>query len=856
MRTSKFTLIIAGVLALAGNALGEDAVDYRLPPGISPDSQNVELRLDPAIAEFSGNTTIKLRVEQDAERIGLHQLRLDMTRIELSGGGAKRSLTATEDDWDINWLADGETISAGDYELYIEFNGSYDTDSLGMHRAHFEDNDYVFTQFESMYARRAFPVFDEPEFKIPYQLTINAPAGLTVVSNTPEAGRSESGGWQRVEFMQTKPLPSYLIAYSVGPLDRAEIEGMSVPGYIYTPKGRSGDLGFVLRETATIVAALEEYFGFDYPYKKLDFLAVPEFAFGAMENPGLITFRTDLLLLGDEVSGSTAETALMVIAHEVAHIWYGDLVTMKWWNDLWLNEAFATWMAMSTMARTYPEYETGLKLPQAAAFPVDQRTTAKAIRKPARNEEEIMDGLGLNYSKGHSILNMLEAYVGHDAFRTAIQAYLKKYAWSNASETDLWEIISETSGLDVSAIASDFLNQPGFAALTIADDGTVTQKRYLTYGREAGDLQWQMPLNVKYKKDGEVRNTFYLLNDESGTIDLPAGADWVFPDAGGNGYYRWSVDSALFYNLVDDADELTAREKIALLGNSEALLNSGDLSLADYLFVLNRMLADPHPLVFLPALENLKVIGDEFIDDSNGDLFARFVDQALSERFGRVGVVTRESDSESTIQMRPRLMRVLGQYGSDPSVQSAARAIAVDYLDAPETLSGDLGREALRVSSLQDDGSLYAAYKSAYLHSTSEDLKSNILASIYFRNPEIVLSHLDFSLSADVPAGDSRSAFFYFSTILQDHALLYDWLDENMDAYLAKMPSIYHPTFPQLFQNACNELTLGQLKEFFGDRGDIFGPSLAKATETMENCISRKDRESDALAEFLAQYSE
>ncbi len=856
MRTNKIVLLIAGTLAFAGAALGEDAVDYRLPPGISPGSQNIELRLDPSVAEFSGRTTIKLKIDQDTDRIGIHQLRLDMTKIELTGGGRTRRLTATEGDWEINWLADGKKIHAGDYELNIEFNGSYDTDSLGMHRSHFEDNDYVFTQFESMYARRAFPVFDEPEFKIPYQLTINAPAGLTVVSNTPVASRSEKDGWQRVEFMQTKPLPSYLIAYSVGPLDRAEIKGMSVPGYIYTPKGRAGDLGFVLRETATIVGALEEYFGFDYPFKKLDFLAVPEFAFGAMENPGLITFRTDLLLLGDEVSGSTAETALMVIAHEVAHIWYGDLVTMKWWNDLWLNEAFATWMAMSTMARTYPEYETGLKLPQANAFPVDQRTTTKAIRKLARNEEEIMDGLGLNYSKGHSILNMLEAYVGHDAFRTAVQAYLRKYAWSNASETDLWDVISETSGLDVSAIASDFLNQPGFATLAVEDDGTVTQKRYLTYGRSAGDLEWRIPLNVKYKKDGEVRNTFYLLKDKSGKIDLPAGADWIFPDAGGNGYYRWSVDSALFYNLVDDADELTAREKIALLGNSEALLNSGDMSLADYLFVLNRMLADPHPLVFLPALEKLKLIGDQFIDDSNSELFARFIDQALTERFRQVGVVTKESDSESVIQMRPRLMRVLGQYGSDPSVTSAARVIALEYLDAPESLSGDLGREALRVTSLQDDGSLYATYKNAYLHSASEDLKSNILASVYFLKPEIIRSHLDFSLSADVPAGDTRSAIRYYSAILEDHTLLYDWLGENMDDYLAKLPSIYHPSLPQLFQSACNDITLGQVKEFFGPRGDIYGPSLAKATETMENCISRRDRESDALEEFLTQYSE
>jgi len=465
-----------------------------------------------------------------------------------------------------------------------------------------------------------------------------------------------------------------------------------------------------------------------------------------------------------------------------------------------------------------------------------------------------MDGLGLNYSKGHSILNMLEAYVGPEVFRKSIQAYLKKYSWSNATERDLWAVISETSGLDVSAIASDFLNQPGYATLAVESDGTVTQNRYSTYGRKMEDLQWQMPLSVKYKKDGEVRNTFYLLDKKSGSIDVPADTDWLYPDAGANGYYRWSVDSEQFYNLVDDADELTAREKIALLSNSEALLDAGEMSLADYLFVLNRMLADPHPLVYLPALESLKQIGDQFIDENNSDLFAQFVDQALTERFEVVGAETTDSDSEATIQMRPRLLRVLVQYGSNPSAQMAAEEVAIQYLEDPASLSGDLGREALRVTSLLNDGTLYPAYKNAYLTTRSEDLKSNILASMYFLEPEIIRAHLDFILTDDVPAGDARGAIFYYSALLEDHAIIYAWLDENLDALLAKTPSVYHGALPQLLQSGCNATTLREIDEFFGDRGEMFATGLSRAMETMENCIARKNRESAALGEFLAQY--
>ncbi|MDH3820189.1 MAG: M1 family metallopeptidase, partial [Gammaproteobacteria bacterium] len=367
----RICLLIAGLLLSPAFLVAAENADYRLPAGITPTSQAIELRLDPSTPDYSGTTTIRLTIDKPVDKIGLHQLGLDMTRIVLTSADTTRTLYADVSEWDINWLSDGSDIGPGDYELNIEFAGSYSTDSLGMHRVTFEDNDYVFTQMESMYARRAFPIFDEPSFKIPYQLTIVAPGDQVVVANTPVESSSEQDGWQRVRFMATPPLPSYLLAYAIGPLDRVPIDGLDVPAFVYTPKGRSGEVGFVTRETPTIVKTLEDYFGMDYPFRKLDFIAVPEFAFGAMENPGLITYRTDLLLVGDEASGSIAERTLMVIAHEVAHIWYGDLVTMAWWDDLWLNEAFASWMAWTVMENSYPQFESNLMLTQESAFPSD-----------------------------------------------------------------------------------------------------------------------------------------------------------------------------------------------------------------------------------------------------------------------------------------------------------------------------------------------------------------------------------------------------------------------------------------------------------------------------------------------------
>lgn len=843
------------LLLAASSTFAQVDVDYRLPAHTVPSSQHVELRLDPTRPDYSGSTRIALTVKERTERIGVYQIGLALQDIRLVSASGSRTLSTTPGEWDISWLSDGDPIEPGEYELSIEFAGEYSTDSLGMHRVTFEDHDYVFTQMEAMYARRAFPLFDEPAFKIPYQLTISAPAGQTIVSNTPEESRDEQDGWERVTFAQTKPLPSYLLAYAVGPLDRVPIEGLSVPGFIYTPKGRTGELGFVLRETPKIVGALETYFGSSYPYRKLDFVAVPEFAFGAMENPGLITYRTDLLLVGDNASGTTAEGVLNVIAHEVAHIWYGDLVTMRWWDDLWLNEAFATWMAKSTLERLYPEYDTSLKLAQADAFGADQRTTSKAIRRTVRNNDEIFDGIGLNYSKGHALLRMLENYVGADIWRDAIREYLDRFAWSNATEQDLWAVVSEVSGLDIAKIAGDFLNQPGFPTLTVAKNGEIAQERYLALGREAPDLSWRIPLNIKYKQGGEIRQTFHLLEPGKTSADLPEDADWVFPDAGGNGYYRWQTDLERFYNLIEDVDALTNREKIALLHNTEALLDSGDISLADYLFVLNRFLRDPYPLVFLPTLEKVKEIGDEFVGDDNRAAFARFIDQALGQRFEEVGTETRSTDSEALIQMRPRLVRVLGQYGTDTSVRKAAADIATTYLETPDRIASDLGREALRITAMNDGGGLYSTYRQAYLDSSSADQRTNILASIYFANPEVVAEHLDFSISEDVAAGDSILGLNFYSTLLGDHAPLYAWLEDNLDDFLAKIPSYYHPLVPQIVgQGVCNQQNLEQLSAFFNSRDESYAGSLAKALETAENCIARRTRHADALSEFLARY--
>lgn len=827
------------------------ADDYRLPAEIVPVAQSIELRLDPSVADFSGSTTIKLDVQQDVQRIGVNQVGLALSHVALNGGNDMRSLSVEDDQWERVWLSDGNTIPAGEYELSIEFEGQHSMDSLGMHRVTFEDNDYIFTQMESMYARRAFPCLDEPAMKVPFTLTIEAPEDLVVVANTPVESSSRDGEWQRVMFMETPPLPSYLIAYAVGPLDYAEFEGLSIPGRVYVPKGHADELGFVLRETPRILAALEAYFGSDYRFRKMDFVAVPEFAFVAMENPGLITYRTDILLVGEEASGNQAAQVLYFIAHEIAHIWYGDVVTMAWWDDLWLNEAFATWMANTILENVYPQYETVLNLPQQDAFADDELTTSKPIRREVRNNDEIFESIWLNYTKGHALLRMLERYVGSEVWQRAIRKYVKTYAWSNATEKDLWAIVSDESGIDVSGIADDFLNQPGFAVILVDDQGRVRQERYVREGLEVEDMTWRLPLNVKFKADGEIRQTFMLFDKRRGELDVPRNADWVFPDAGGNGYYRWRTSDEQFYNLIDDLDELTAREKIALLDNTEALLNNGALTMTDYLYVLERLLKDPYPLVFLPALEKLKLIGEEFVDASTEEAFAAFIDRSLGPRYLEVGIEQKQDDTQAVLQLRPRLVRTLGQFGSDARLIDEASAVVDQYFDSADSIQSEMALEAMRVTAMNDDGGRYDDYQRIYLDSDIASQKSNILSAIYFQNPEVVWRHLDFTLTDEVQAGDSLTGLRLYAYVLDDHSLLYEWLDENFDALLAKVPGAFAPLVPQFVANSCRQDNLDRLVAFFESRGEQYAPSLAKARETQESCIARRDRHVDAFREFL-----
>ncbi len=529
---------------------------------------------------------------------------------------------------------------------------------------------------------------------------------------------------------------------------------------------------------------------------------------------------------------------------------------MAWWNDLWLNEAFATWMGRHVMDSLYPPYRTNLSLPQDRAFTADGRTTAKAIRHDVRDEEEILDGIGLNYAKGHSILNMIEGFIGPEAMQAGIRDYMTRFAWKNASDDDLWSALGKASGQDIKAVAGKYLSQPGYAIVSFTDQGKVSQKRFRNYGQEAPELDWNIPLKVKFKMDDKVQQLSFLLSEEQGTIPAIAEAEWVFPDNGGNGYYRWQVAPMQMLALLDDIDELNGQEKIALLSNSRALLDADKANVADHFRVLEAVSKDDNPVVFLSVLEEVKLIGETIIDQQTLPMFSNYLEEMLTPWLKRIGLETRADDSEAVIRLRPRLMRTLGQFSNNPELISEAAVMALQYLRQEGDIDSNLAVEALRVTAIHGDDSVTSAYLDSYSDSNDANFKTTLLRAMYFTDPLSIKRTLDFALSDSVSAGDSLQPMVNLFYINKEHEQLYDWLDENFDAVFEKTPDNRRPFLPQITGGYCSAENLEQTLAFYNDRDEMFKIALAKAEEDSRNCLSLKNRQQKALQSFFAAYRE
>lgn len=834
------------------DSVAED-LDYRVSKQQQVLAQAVLLRLDPAVSGYTGETTLDISIRSPLAHLTLHWIDLEVSSIELIQDDQIRVLNAQPAGWDMHYLADGNDIAVGDYQLRIVFTGDYSNDALGLYKTTDQGNDYLFTQFEMTLARRMLPTVDEPDTKIPWTMVIAAPEAMKVVANSPLERVTQEGDWRRHHFAPTPPMSSYLLALAVGNFDVTPIADLPVPGAIYSPKGSAGSVGFSAAVTPGILSALEAYFDIRYPYQKLDFVAVPNFTFGAMENVGLITYRSELLLNGDNPDPNSALSTVNVIAHELAHQWYGNLVTMAWWDDLWLNEAFASWMAYKVTDQLHPDYMASLYLPQGSAFGSDALGATSPIRKEVKTEEDVLNGLGLNYTKGHGILNMLERAMGAEAFRAGIRDYMKQHSWSNTHARDLWAALDKYATFNVGQVAETFLNQAGFPLVHIDTDGVLTQRRYENLGANLSAQTWRIPLRLSIGTGTDITQQSLTLANDPVRIDAVSGADWVLPATGGDGYYVWSLEPAAYGALIENLSLLSEREKLAVLVNGERLLAAGAVNMGQHMALLSRLMSESNEEIARRALEGIRDLGETYRGTHIEPLVRDWISSTVSPWLAKLGLKDRPDDTQGQIKMRARVARVLAQLGNDATIISALQTMAEAYLKDPASAPTGLGIEALRINALTaGDAPMASRYIALYRSTTNAVVKANLHRAMYFTDEAAVTVVIDAIADGTFGAGDMASALSGLFYANVDQAALYSLVQERYDAIVSKLPEFYVPMMPQMMSPACDLTNSARQRGFYGERGDRYAIALQKSQESTRNCASQKSRGLDSAEAFLA----
>lgn len=568
----------------------------KLPEGVRPTIYALELKVDPEQPRFSGRVRIELELDAPAGHVWLHGRQLEVSEaFVVSSEGDKVPATYEER------LSSGVALVsfarpvAGKVNLELAWTAPFDQALDGMYTVERDGVKYVATQLEPIAARKIFPSFDEPRFKVPFDVSLVTPEGMVAVSNTPE-GRSvpEGEGWTRHEMVTTKPLPTYLLAFAVGPYDINDFGTLEPNAIRKTPlplravvgEGLGARAQFALEGTDGLLSELESYFGSPYPYRKLDLISPPENFGGAMENAGAIMYGEYLLLLDAKAPLRQRRTHVVVHAHEMAHMWFGDLVTPKWWDDLWLNESFASWMMYEASEAYWPEggFEREILSRALSAMRADSLAAARQIREPVTRNEAIADAFdAITYKKGGGVLAMLEAYAGPEAFREGVRLHMKRFAFDVADADDFMRSLAEGSGKpEIEPAFRSFIDQPGVPLVSVraecTDEGAKLELRQGRYAPLGSSIEpesglWTLPVCLKI--DGSRRCV--MLSERSSTETLESCPKQVHPNAGGAGYYRFSVDTEGWKSLARGAAELSGAEALVYADSLEAAFRAGQV---------------------------------------------------------------------------------------------------------------------------------------------------------------------------------------------------------------------------------------------------------------------------------------
>jgi alanyl aminopeptidase len=890
-RSKTFLVMLAAfslLLARAAHAADEAPPKLRLPGDTRPTAESIELTIDPEQEGFSGKADISMTLDHPRTVVWLHGLKLAVKRLTATPeGGAE--IAGTWHQQDPTGLASAtfaQALPAGKARLHVEYDATWGPSLEGLHKIVQSGVAYAFTQFESTAARDAFPCFDEPGFKLPWTTTLVVPAADQAIANTQETTREPDGRWVHVHFAPTPALPSYLLAFAVGPLEVVSAPDVPPNAVRHRPlalrgitaRGRGPDIAaYVLPHTGEILAQLEEYFGIEYPWDKLDIIAVPGKS-GAMENAGALTFSDLILIKGDTAPLSLKKAFAQVMAHELAHQWTGDLVTHAWWDDIWLNEAFASWLGAKASDAWDPKSEgdIDLVLSVQSAMGSDALTSARSIRQPIESSNDIENAFdAITYRKGAGVLTMFERWLGPETFQRGVQSYLKTHAYGNATADDFLTSLSTAAGKDVKTPFRTFLDQPGvpFIEANVVCQGAphvhLKQSRYLPLGSTGdSDRLWQVPVCVRYSAASGSTETCTLLTEREG--DLPVGDScpaWIFPNANFAGYYRFALAPADLDQLrAKGLPSLNRRELVAYANSLRAAYSRGSASFADIVKAAAPLAHDPHRDIAGEPMAYLSDARDWLYKNAPA---RKTVEAYASRLYGPVGQDVGWSpvagEDNDRLQLRTKVLDFLASTVHDPAVRAEARKRGLAFLGYggdgaihPEAVDTNLTSLALTVTGEEADPHLWDTVHAQLAKTDNAELRGKLLAALVSpRSPKLRLRVLNFALDPILrPAEVARPVWRQLGDPeLRDGA--WKWVKANFERLLAAVPKHHGQT--QLISMGgvfCDAQHIKDVEAFFTPEriAQIDGGPrvLANTLEDMRLCVAKRTKYESAARAFFA----
>ena len=848
--------------------------DGRLPDTARPVRWAVELALDPSRPDFSGTVTVDLAVTAPTSHLVLHARDLVIDEATVTQGSetvaartALRSAHGTVEAPEELVVTAAHPLAAGPARLVLRYHGNFSTELNGLYRVQVDGRWYAFSDFEPSDARRAFPCFDEPSAKVPVQVTLRVPEGIGAFANMPETAHDDDAAQHQrtVRFAETPPLPTYLVAVAAGPFEVYDGPTSPVPVRVLAPQGRAHLGAYAARVAAEHLAIEARYFDRPYPFPKLDLVAVPDFQSGAMENPGLITFRDSALLVDEgRASARSRYGVASIIAHELAHQWFGDLVTMAWWDDLWLNEGFATWMSTRVMDAWQPALGARIEAVEGAAWARtnDALPAAHAIRQRVTSTGDAMASFDtITYAKGAAVIGMIERWIGEEHFRDGIRAYLRDHAGGNATAADLLGALSTAAGSDVTPVAASFLDQPGVprvAATLDCGDGhpprvQLTQSRFRFDGA-ASDARWRIPVCVRWDGAAPDHTACTVLDGEHGTVDLGGTRcpRWIDANAGAAGYYVTTTSPANVRALLHTDGALDTAGLLALLADLETQVNAGTVPITTWFDALGHLATVPEPHVHQRVAESLFLAQRWIVDDANRPAFGRWVGSVLGPLARALGWRTNPGDFDVRRNARRSVLTALGTLTEDLGARQQATALADAYLHAPGSVDGELAAVALPIASRHGDTARFERLLAALPSAATPQDRALLLGSLAsFDAPSLMERAWSLSLGPDIRVLDFRALFGRGDA--RHPGLLAAWAQAHWDEFEHRHGrNVRH--LLHAVGGLCDAAAIDRAMLFFGPRAEAFDGatrSLAVTVEGARQCAAVRARSHDAATRWL-----